>query len=207
MEKKKGKVREYVESFIIAALIALFVRSFFVQAFKIPSSSMEPTLLVGDHLLVNRLSYVIKVPFTDLIIYEISKPKRGDVIVFRYPLDKSKDFIKRVIATEGETVEIRDKVVYINGRKIEDPHAFFSDPHIIPGNLAPRDNLGPLVVPKDAYFVMGDNRDRSLDSRFWGFVRKEHLVGKAFILYFSWDKNPEKIWEYVRWKRIGMLIR
>ncbi|MCX7857549.1 MAG: signal peptidase I [Deltaproteobacteria bacterium] len=207
MQRKKGKLREYVESFIIAALIALFVRSFFVQAFKIPSSSMEPTLLVGDHLLVNRLSYVIKMPFTDWILYEISKPKRGDVIVFRYPVDKSKDFIKRVIAVEGDEIEIKDKVVYVNGKRIEDSHAFFSDPYVIPANLAPRDNFGPVKVPKDCYFVLGDNRDKSLDSRFWGFVRKEDLVGRAFILYFSWNKNPQKVWEYVRWKRIGMLIK
>ncbi len=207
MGKRKGKIREYAESFIIAALIALFVRSFFIQAFKIPSSSMEPTLLVGDHLLVNRLSYVIKFPFTDWIIYEIGKPKRGDVIVFRYPLDRSKDFIKRVIGVEGDIVEIRDKIVYVNGKRIEDKHAFFSDPYVLPSSLGPRDNFGPVKVPKDSYFVLGDNRDRSLDSRFWGFVKKEDLVGKAFILYFSWNKNPERIWEFVRWKRIGMLIR
>lgn len=207
MEKKKSKLREYVESFLIALVIALFVRSFFIQAFKIPSSSMEPTLLVGDHLLVNRLSYVIKVPFTDRVIYEISKPKRGDVIVFRYPVDRSKDFIKRVIAVEGDVLEIRDKVVYVNGKRIEDPHARFTDPEIIPRGLAPRDNLGPIQVPKDSYFVMGDNRDRSLDSRFWGFVRTEDLVGKAFILYFSWNRDARGILDHVRWKRIGMLIR
>ncbi|MCS7280522.1 MAG: signal peptidase I [Desulfobacterota bacterium] len=207
MNRKKSKIREYLESFIIALVIALFVRSFFIQAFKIPSSSMEPTLLVGDHLLVNRLSYVVKVPFTDKIIYEISKPKRGDVIVFRYPMDETKDFIKRVIAIEGDTIEIKNKVVYLNGEKIAEPYAIFADPIILPRNVAPRDNFGPVKVPKDSYFVLGDNRDRSLDSRFWGFVRKEHLVGKAFILYFSWNKEPKNIWGYVRWDRIGMLIR
>lgn len=207
MAKKKSKLREYLESFLIAALIALFVRSFFIQAFKIPSSSMEPTLLIGDHLLVNRLSYVVKVPFVDKVIFEISKPKRGDVIVFRYPVDRSKDFIKRVIAVEGDVVEIRDKVLYLNGKRVEDPHGHFTDPHVIPKEIAPRDNLGPIEVPKDCYFVMGDNRDKSLDSRFWGFVRTEHLVGKAFILYFSWNRDAERIVDYVRWKRIGMLIR
>ena len=121
MEKSKSKTREYIESLIIAAIIAFFVRSFFVQAFKIPSSSMEPTLLIGDHLLVNRLSYVVKVPFSDIVILNMGNPKRGDVVVFRYPVDTSKDFIKRVIATEGETVEIKDKAIYVNGKKITDP--------------------------------------------------------------------------------------
>lgn len=207
MERKKSKTREYIESLIIAALIAFFVRSFFVQAFKIPSSSMEPTLLIGDHLLVNRLSYVMKVPFTDIIILNLGEPKRGDVIVFRYPLDKSKDFIKRVIAKGGDIVEIKDKRVYINGKQIEDKWAHFSDNNILPGHISPKDNLGPIIVPEGAYFVMGDNRDRSLDSRFWGFVKKEHLVGRALILYFSWNNKPEGIFDYVRWRRIGMLIK
>ncbi|HOP86452.1 MAG TPA: signal peptidase I [Syntrophorhabdaceae bacterium] len=207
MERKKSKTREYIESLIIAALIAFFVRSFFVQAFKIPSSSMEPTLLIGDHLLVNRLSYVMKIPFTDIIILNLGEPERGDVIVFRYPIDKSKDFIKRVIAKGGDIVEIKDKRVYINGKQIEDKWAYFTDDNILPAHVSPKDNLGPIVVPKGAYFVMGDNRDRSLDSRFWGFVNREHLVGKALILYFSWNNKPEGIFDYVRWRRIGRLIR
>ncbi|HPP05788.1 MAG TPA: signal peptidase I [Syntrophorhabdaceae bacterium] len=207
MERKKSKAREYVESLIIAALIAFFVRSFFIQAFKIPSSSMEPTLLVGDHLLVNRLSYVMKIPFTDIIFLNLGEPERGDVIVFRYPLDESKDFIKRVIAKGGDIVEIKDKKVYINGKQIEDKWAYFADDNILPGYVSPKDNMGPIVVPKGAYFVMGDNRDRSLDSRFWGFVEKRHLVGRALILYFSWNNKPKGIFDYVRWERIGKLIR
>lgn len=207
MDKKKSKAREYIESLIIAAIIAFFVRSFFIQAFKIPSSSMEPTLLVGDHLLVNRLSYVVKIPFTDIIILNLGEPERGDVIVFRYPIDKSKDFIKRVIAKEGDILEIRDKKVYINGKRIDDKWAYFADDNILPGHISPKDNLGPIVIPKGAFFVMGDNRDRSLDSRFWGFVEKEHLVGRALILYFSWNNKPKNIFDYVRWNRIGKLIR
>lgn len=207
MEKSKSKTREYVESLIIAAIIAFFVRSFFIQAFKIPSSSMEPTLLIGDHLLVNRLSYVVKVPFTDIVILNTGKPKRGDVVVFRYPVDTSKDFIKRVIATEGETVEIRDKVIYVNGKKIKDPWGTYADQTIIPSFLSPKDNMPPVEIPKNSIFVMGDNRDRSLDSRFWGFVKEDLLVGKALILYFSWDGNSPDFLHYLRWERFGKLIK
>ncbi|HBA54105.1 MAG: signal peptidase I [Syntrophorhabdus aromaticivorans] len=207
MEKSKSKFREYFESLVIAAIIAFFVRSFFIQAFKIPSGSMEPTLLIGDHLLVNRLSYVVKVPFTDITLLNLGSPKRGDVIVFRYPVDRSKDFIKRVIATEGETVEIRNKAIYVNGRKIDDQWGVYLDAEIVPKFLSPKDNLGPVKVPKDCIFAMGDNRDRSLDSRFWGFVRRDDLVGKALILYFSWNGQAGNPVNYVRWERLGKLIR
>jgi signal peptidase I len=205
--KTKSKTREYVESLIIAAIIAFFVRSFFLQAFRIPSSSMEPTLLIGDHLLVNRLSYVMKIPFTDKVIFNLGDPKKGDVIIFRYPIDPDKDFIKRVIATEGDTVAIKDKVIYINGKKIEDKWGYYSAAGILPGYVNPRDNFGPYKVPGDSYFVMGDNRDRSLDSRYWGVVSKDHLVGKALILYFSWNVKPDNVLGYIRWLRIGNLIR
>jgi signal peptidase I len=207
MEKRKSKTREYVESLIIAAIIAFFVRSFFIQAFKIPSSSMEPTLLIGDHLLVNRLSYVMKIPFTDKVILNLGDPKKGDVIVFRYPVDPDKDFIKRVMATAGDTLEIKDKVIYINGQKIDDKWGYYSDTLVLPEQMNPRDNFGPYTVPKNAYFVMGDNRDRSLDSRFWGTVKKDDLVGRALILYFSWNGHPDSAVDYVRWARIGKLIK
>ncbi|HVN24930.1 MAG TPA: signal peptidase I [Syntrophorhabdales bacterium] len=203
----KSKWREYAESLIIAALIAFVVRSFVVQAFKIPSSSMEPTLLIGDHLLVNRLSYVVKVPFTDIVLLHIKGPDRGDVVVFRYPEDRTKDFIKRVIAKEGDVVEIKDKAVYVNSKRADYPQAVFAEPTVIPGYFSPRDNLGPLTVPKDSYFVMGDNRDRSLDSRFWGFVKYDDFVGRALIIYFSWNANASNPLEYIRWSRIGSLIR
>ena len=207
MKTKKSKTREYVESLIIAAIIAFFVRGFIVQAFKIPSSSMEPTLLIGDHLLVNRMSDVVKVPFTDTVIFNIGDPKREDVIVFRYPADKSKDFIKRVIAVEGDTIEIRNKMIHINGKKIDDKWGHYLDNNVMPVYISPKDNLGPVTVPKGSYFVMGDNRDRSLDSRFWGFVRKEDLVGRALILYFSWNSKSDGVLNYVRWGRIGKIIR
>jgi len=205
--KQKSKTQEYVESLLVAALIAFFVRSFMVQAFKIPSSSMEPTLLVGDHLLVNRLSYVMKIPFTDIVILNLGNPSRSDVVVFRYPVDRSKDFIKRVIGIEGDVVEIKDKAIYLNGQKMDDPHAFFAEDSIVPGVFSQRDNFGPIRVPPRSYFVMGDNRDRSLDGRFWGFVKKEDLVGRALIIYFSWDGQADDVFHYVRWERFGRLIR
>ena len=207
MEKKKSKTREYVESLIIAAIIAFFVRSFFIQAFKIPSSSMEPTLLIGDHLLVNRMSYVTKIPFMNKVIFSLGDPKRGDVVVFRYPIEPDKDFIKRVIATQGDTIEIRDKVIYINGKEMKDNWGFYSDAQVLPKEVNQRDNFGPYKVSENSYFVMGDNRDRSLDSRFWGVVKKDELVGRALILYFSWNGKAYSALDHVRWSRIGRLIR
>ncbi len=203
----KSKTREYVESLVIAVILALLVRSFVVEAFTIPSGSMEPTLLIGDYLLVNRLSYVVKVPFTDTVLLNIGEPQPGDTIVFRFPADHSKDFIKRVIAREGDTVEIRNKSVYVNGSQMRDTAAYFADSDIIPAVTSERDNFGPVTVPKDSYFVMGDNRDNSLDSRFWGFVKRDELVGKAFILYFSWDGSSGDLLHSVRWGRIAHLIR
>lgn len=210
MERKKSKGREYFESILIAALIALFVRSFVIQAYKIPSGSMEPTLLIGDHLLVNRTSYVVKVPFLDTVLFNTGKPQRGDIIVFRYPEDPSKDYIKRVIATGGETLEIKNKVIFINGKKIKDSWGRFRADNTGSSGFLPfvdKDNIPPVKVPEDSYFVMGDNRDNSLDSRYWGFVRKDHLVGKALILYFSWDSTATDLLHYVRWSRIGWLIK
>mgnify|MGYP001474851026 FL=1 len=209
MEKKKTRTREYIESILIAALIALLVRSFVIQAYKIPSGSMEPTLLVGDHLLVNRLSYVVKMPFVDNVLFTTGKPKRGDIIVFRYPEDPTKDYIKRVIATGGETVEIRNKTIFIDGKKIKDPWGHFRPEPASRGFLPfiDKDNIPPVKVPQDSYFVMGDNRDNSLDSRYWGFVEKRHLVGKALIIYFSWDSGAMNALQYVRWSRIGWLIK
>ncbi len=207
MVRAKSKTREYIESLLIAVIIALFVRSIFIQAYKIPSGSMEPTLLIGDHLLVNRLSYVVKIPYFDNVIYTLGKPKRGDVIVFRYPKDISVDFIKRVIAIEGDIVEVKDKVIYINGIKMTDPWGHYQNTPPEPRDRTPKDNFGPYTVPKDAVFAMGDNRDNSADSRFWGPVRKEHLVGKALILYFSLNGDTKDPFEWVRWSRIGQLIK
>lgn len=205
--KTKSKVRQYGESLIIAVVIALSVKSLVFAAYTIPSSSMEPTLLVGDYLIANRLSYVMKVPFTDMVLFTLGEPKRGDIVIFRYPKDRSKDFVKRVMAKPGDIVEIKDKVVHVNGQRAADAAAYFVDSRVIPGNASPRDNFGPITVPKDSYFVMGDNRDNSSDSRFWGFLKKKDLVGKAEIIYFSRDSNATGLLSYVRWHRLGRLLK
>ena len=203
--RKKNLFKEYLEPILIAVLIALFIRTFVVQAFKIPSSSMEPTLLVGDYLMVNKFIYGLKIPSTNTKVFQYKKPQRGDIIVFIYPKDHSKDFIKRVIGTEGEKVQIIHNKIYINDRLIDDPWGHF----IRTGwseSLQSMENFGPVVVPKDSLFVMGDNRDNSLDSRFWGYVDLNAVLGKAFIIYFSWNGNAENLFDMVRWSRIAKLI-
>ncbi|HEX9878802.1 MAG TPA: signal peptidase I [Candidatus Binatia bacterium] len=201
---KRGKsvVREYLEAIGIALIAALFIRTFIVQAFKIPSGSMLPTLQIGDHILVNKLSYGIRVPLLDRYFVSFGKPEKGDVVVFVYPVDRSKDFIKRVVGAEGDQVEIRDKHVIINGKPVEDSHAFFEDGQVVDGGVRLRDNYGPKTVPPGHIFVMGDNRDRSYDSRFWGYVDLEDVKGKAFVIYWSWDG----IDRWVRWERTGSVI-
>lgn len=186
---KKSVVREYVEAILIALILALFIRTFIVQAFKIPSGSMEPTLLIGDHLLVNKFIYGIKNPLTGEDWIGIKHPERRDIIVFKYPVNPDQDFIKRVIGVEGDVVEMVDKKLMVNGEPFDVEGAVYRDPNIIPGEMKPRDNFGPITVPKDSLFVMGDNRDNSYDSRFWKFVKLSSVKGKAFILYWSWDSD------------------
>ncbi len=198
----KSIFREYAEAILIAVVLALFIRTFVVQAFKIPSGSMKPTLLVGDHILVNKFIYGIRLPFVEKTVIPITDPKRGDIVVFKFPEDPQKDFIKRVIGIGGDVIEIRDKKVYLNNKPMVDEHGTFLDPHIIPGSARPRDNLGPLTVPPHSLFVMGDNRDHSYDSRFWKFVDLSKVKGKAFIIYWSWNRNEPG----VRWKRLGDLL-
>ena len=205
--RSKSVVREYAEAIIIAILLALVIRAFVVQAFKIPSGSMKPTLLVGDHILVSKFIYGIKIPFTDKELVHFSNPKRGDIVVFEYPVDPTKDFIKRVIGLPGDTVRIHDKQVFVNDKPLDEPYAVHSDDKILPASVSPRDNMGPIVVPPHSLFVMGDNRDESYDSRFWKFVNIDALKGKAFIIYWSWNGdghftlNPNE--SYIRWNRIG----
>lgn len=199
----KSRFREYAESIIAAVILALLIRSFVIQAFKIPSGSMIPTLLVGDHIMVNKFVYGIKVPFTDIRILPLRAPSRGDIIVFRYPMDKKKDFIKRVVGIEGDVVEIRDKIVFINGEPWEGSYGVHNDSAILPGSVSPRDNFGPVSVPKDSLFTLGDNRDQSRDSRFWGFVDLNEVKGSSFIIYWSWDEDNH----WPRWRRMGKLLR
>ena len=200
--KKKGLIREYAESIAIAILLALIIRSYIVQAFKIPSGSMEDTLAIGDHLLVSKFMYGTKIPFVDKRILTIRDPRRGDVIVFEYPEDPSKDFIKRVIGVPGDVVEGKEKKVYVNGKLYENPHEVHKEKDIIPKEMNPRDTFGPITVPAGSYFVMGDNRDRSYDSRFWKFVRLDQIKGLAFIKYWSWDRDKLM----PRFGNIGRLI-
>ncbi len=199
----KSKIREYLEAIIIAVVIAFFIRTFVIQAFKIPSGSMKPTLQIGDHILVTKFIYGVKIPVIRKTIIPVSDPKRGDIVVFIYPEDRSKDFIKRVIGLPGDTIEIRNKKIYLNGLPFNDHHGVYTDDMIIPGAAQPRDNFGPVTVPPGSYFVMGDNRDQSYDSRFWGFVDQRDILGKALIIYWSWNQEAFN----VRWNRLGHLLR
>jgi len=211
--RKKSLLREYAEAILIALALALFIRTFIVQAFKIPSGSMIPTLNVGDHILVNKFSYGLNIfresyfglnfPPKDINIISYRKPQRGDIVVFKFPEDESRDFIKRVIGVEGDRVEIKDKIVYINGKSLnKEPYTIYRDPDIKPKDVSQRDNFDPIDVPVGHIFVMGDNRDGSHDSRFWGFVNIRKVKGNALIIYWSWDGDDH----WVRWRRIGKLI-
>jgi signal peptidase I len=200
--KPKSKTQEYIEAIIIAILIAVFIRTFIIQAFKIPSRSMVPALLVGDHLLVNKFIYGVKIPYFRKTIIPFTDPQRGDIVVFIYPNDRTKDFIKRVIGIGGDTIEINNKKIFINGKGYTDTFGIYNDSVIYPRTMQPRDNYGPVTVPKGSIFVMGDNRDESADSRFWGFVDLKDVEGKAFIIYWSWDREDSSL----RWRRLGSLL-
>ena len=202
MSKPKSKLREYIEAILLAIIIAFFIRTFVIQAYKIPSGSMKPTLQIGDHILVSKFNYGVKLPFLRSTLIPIGTPKRGDILVFIYPEDRSKDFIKRLIGLPGDTIEIRNKKIFLNGLPLNDTRGVYVDNLIIPGSVQPRDNFGPVTVPEDSIFVMGDNRDESYDSRFWGFVKMKDVLGKALIIYWSW--NHEDTW--VRWGRIGTIL-
>jgi signal peptidase I len=201
--RKKSLFREYAEAIIIAVLLALVIRQFAVQAFTIPSGSMMNTLLIGDYILVNKFLYGPEIPFIDWHLPGLRAPEHGDVIVFKYPNDETRDFIKRIIAVGGDTVQVRDNRVWLNGKLIEEPYVY-------PGAFrpGPATHCGylyacePLVVPEGSYFVMGDNRDNSQDSRYWGFVKREKIRGKAFLIYWSW--NAENHW--LRWRRLAHYI-
>jgi len=200
--KPKSRTKEYIESIIIAILIALFIRTFIICAYKIPSESMKPTLLIGDHILVNKFIYGVKIPLLRTTVIPMKQPQQGDIIVFIYPHDRSKDFIKRVIGVAGDKIEIRNKKIFINDKEFSDPYGTYTDTRVYLDITQPRDNFGPVTVPEKSLFVMGDNRDNSMDSRFWGFVNLRDVEGKAFIIYWSWNRDEHNL----RYKRLGKLL-
>ncbi len=228
VHKKKSFYKEWIEPFLIAAIVALFIRQFVVEAFKIPSGSMIPTLRIGDHLLVNKFVYGPRLPFTDTRIFSWKEPQRGDIIVFKYPENESKNFIKRVVGLPGDKIEIKNGILFINDQAVltmdkgvyrdrDEPalSPYYPKPELLQEQLGAVKhqilylhdqsgyNYGPILVPKDSVFVMGDNRDNSQDSRVWGFVRMNKILGKALIIYWSWDGDGR----WVRWERIGTLIK
>jgi len=200
---KMSKTREWVEVIVTALVLALVIRAYVVQAFKIPSGSMIPTLRIGDHLLVNKFMYGTEIPFAGKRILSFKDPERGDIIVFKFPRDEKRDFIKRIIGVGGDVVEEIDKHVFVNGKPLEDEHAVHLDPEFRFPGTDPRDTFSPIRVPEGKYFVMGDNRDFSHDSRYWGFVDRSEIRGKAFVIYWSWDGEEN----LPRLGRIGNLVR
>jgi signal peptidase I len=204
--KRKSVVREYVEAIAIAILLALVIRTLIVQAFTIPSGSMMDTLLVGDYILVNKFLYGPEIPLTDYRLPALRPPDRGDIIVFKYPQDEKRDFIKRIVATPGETVQVRGQQVLINGQPLDEPYVRRAPASLGhgagPGYCGYAYACEPLLVPADSYFVMGDNRDNSQDSRYWGFVKRDKVKGKAFLIYWSWDSDRH----WLRWWRLGRYI-
>ncbi len=227
-KKKKSLYKEWIEPFLIAAVVALFIRQFAVEAFKIPSGSMIPTLTIGDHLLVNKFIYGPRIPFTDSRIFNWKEPKRGDIIVFKYPENEDKNFIKRVVGLPGDKIEIKNGKLFLNdapvpvteagmydGKEQTSGFPYYAKPKLLDEQLGIvkhrimylRDqagyNFGPKIVPPESVFVMGDNRDNSQDSRVWGFVKFNKILGRALIIYWSWDGNGR----WVRWERLGTLIK
>jgi signal peptidase I len=226
---KKSVAREYLESIVVAVILALFIRTFAIQAFKIPTGSMEPNLLIGDHLLVNKLVYSPSLaPWEDALFGK--KPiRRGHVVVFKFPEDPTRDFIKRVIGLPGETIEIRDKQVFVDGKPLDEPYAHFIEAPLRPddpeyalraGSL--RGTWGPQAVPEGQLLVLGDNRDNSRDSRFWGFLPIDQVKGRALLVYWSYEATREEyhrtgVVEWIqdtlsafgrtRWRRFFHVIR
>jgi signal peptidase I len=194
---KKSTLREYFESIVIAVILALFIRTFVVQAFKIPTGSMEENLLIGDHLLVNKFVFGPTETGAERTLLPVGTIKRRDIIVFKYPEEPERDFIKRVIGLPGETVEVREKKVYINGAGLDEPYVHFLAPPSAPSELHEvtsfdvRERFGPVTVPADQYFMMGDNRDNSADSRYWGFLRRDYIKGRALVIYWSYQAGRE----------------
>ncbi len=207
---EKSTVREYFESIVVAVVLALFIRTFVVQAFKIPTGSMEPNLLVGDHLLVNKFVFAPTATALERALLPVRPVVRGDVLVFKFPEDPERDFIKRIIGLPGETIEVKGTQVLVNGTAIAQPFAHFLLPHdpnapLIPGD--PREHFGPYTVPANHFFAMGDNRDNSQDSRYWGALPAHYVKGRALMIYWSFDDAPAgggagQILSGTRWSRL-----
>jgi signal peptidase I len=195
-EFKKSTLREYFESIVIAVILALFIRTFVVQAFKIPTGSMENNLLIGDHLLVNKMVFGPTESGLERALTPVGEIRRGDVVVFKYPEEPERDFIKRVIGLPGDTLEVREKRVYVNGQALDEPYVHFLAPpsqseYNEITSFDVRERYGPVTVPADQYFMMGDNRDNSQDSRYWGFLPRELVKGKALVIYWSYESGRE----------------
>jgi len=226
---KKSTAREYLESVVVAIILALFIRTFVVQAFKIPTGSMETNLLIGDHLLVNKLVYAPSAAGFEEAILARKPIQRGDVVVFKFPEEPTRDFIKRVVGLPGETVEIRSKRVYIDSEPLDEPYTHFREPPISRDHPeyglrgeSRRDDFGPETIPEGHLFVLGDNRDNSRDSRFWGLLPVDQVKGRALIVYWSYEASREEYrrtgaWDWIRdtvsavgrtrWSRFFHLIR
>ncbi len=206
---KKSAIRDYIEAIVFALVIALIIKAFIVQTFKVDSGSMIPTLVAGDQILVNKFTYGTRVPFSDVKLFPVREPKRGEIVVFEYPNDRRIHYIKRLIGLPGDIIEIRDKLLYVNGEKYEVEGAHCDDSTIFPGIAGHRDNFEAVTVPADSYFMMGDNRDSSSDSRSWGYVGRSELVGNAVIIYWSWDISSGGFLgriKNIRWSRLGDIL-
>lgn len=216
---EKSIAREYGEAFVIAVVLAIVLRTFLLQAYKIPSGSMEPTLLVGDHIIVNKFIYGLRLPdsffgltpFDRTIpwgryVFDFEPVHRGDVVVFVFPPDPTKDFIKRVVGVPGDTIEVKEGKLYRDGLPADDPHAHFELTPEERQEGSPRDYFGPIKVPAGQYLMMGDNRDRSYDGRFWGLVARDEIEGRAMFIYWSWDGDGTSALP-IRWSRFGRVIR
>ncbi|MEH0021534.1 MAG: signal peptidase I [Desulfobacter sp.] len=181
----------YISTIGLALCLALFIKSYMIQAFRVPAESMAETIRIGDHILVHKF------------LYGSGAPGSGDIVVFAYPEDPSKTYLKRIVGVGGETVEIKNKNVLINGKQINEPYVIHKDERVLSADISTRDNMALVKIPEDAFFVMGDHRDNSHDSRFWGFVQRDAVAGKAFIIYWSQDKTRDQSGSDVRWNRIG----
>jgi signal peptidase I len=210
--RKASVTREYYEAILVAVIFALFVRTFVVQAFQVPTGSMEKTVLIGDHLLVNKFIYA---PHGDNALERLlpyRAPRRGDVFVFKFPENPERDFIKRVIGLPGDRVEAREKAVRVNGELFPDTHTFHVDPRVFPTDPSEpegarkRDTFGPAEVPPAHYWAMGDNRDNSYDSRYWGPVPQGNVKGRALLVYWSYEADPDSAEWHGYADKVGRLL-